>query len=97
MKRILIKGYYGQDNLGDDFILYSILDTLNHAGKYKVDILASGDANCSGLFSRFKNLKCKMISHTKWRKFSKLWMMLRANRWIIGGGGGYGHLKIRMV
>lgn len=29
MKSILIDGFYGADNLGDDYILYSIVNTIS--------------------------------------------------------------------
>lgn len=85
MKSILIKGYYGYENLGDDFLLYSILDVLNRKGKYRVTVLSAGD-DYEWLFSKFKNLDC--VAFIKpWRKFNKLYLMLKHDYWIIGGGG----------
>lgn len=86
MSNILIKGFYGQNNLGDDYILYSILDTLNSTGNHKVNIISAGDANYSNLFTKFDNLECHLIPRENWRRFSKLSLLLKCNRWIIGGG-----------
>ena len=86
MKTVLIKGYYGYDNLGDDFLLYSILDTLNKAGRYNVIVVSAGDTY-SSLFNRYKNLYCKTFPLSKWNKFSKLFCIAKCDYWIIGGGG----------
>lgn len=94
MKKILIKGYYGYHNLGDDFILYSLLNTLNHAAdpelnekeKYQVSVISNGDAY-QGLFKKFKNLSCKIIPEQKFRKFNKRIELMKCDYWIIGGGG----------
>lgn len=29
MKRVLLDGFYGHNNLGDDYILYSIVDSIS--------------------------------------------------------------------
>lgn len=85
MKKVLIKGYYGYENLGDDFILYTILHTLNDCGKYKITVVSSGD-RYETLFEIFTNLTCKVLLKP-WRKFTKLTQLLRNDYWIIGGGG----------
>lgn len=87
MSKILIKGFYGQNNLGDDFILYSILDILNLNGNHEVNIISAGNSDYSDFFSKFANLKCHLVPQSRWRKFGKLTFLLKSKYWIIGGGG----------
>ena len=78
MKKILIKGYYGYHNLGDDFILYSLLKSLDRASKleagvkesYQVSVISNGDAY-QELFKKFHNISCKIIPERKFRKLHK--------------------------
>jgi polysaccharide pyruvyl transferase WcaK-like protein len=91
MKKILIKGYYGYHNLGDDFILYSLLKTVDQAAKenneiYQVSVISEEDSY-SQLFQKFKNLKCKIILEKKFRRFYKRMELMKCDYWIIGGGG----------
>ena len=75
MKKILIKGYYGYHNLGDDFILYSLLKSLDRAAKleagvkesYQVSVISNGD-DYQELFKKFHNISCKIIPERKFRK-----------------------------
>jgi len=85
MKKVLIKGYYGYENLGDDFILYTLLDTLSSVGKFDVTVVSAGD-KYTELFNGFPNLNCSVMTK-KWRKFSKIKELIRNDYWIIGGGG----------
>ena len=41
MKKILLQGYYGEDNLGDDYILLSIIDSLKNIDNIHIDCLVS--------------------------------------------------------
>lgn len=41
MKNIYLSGYYGQNNLGDDYIFYSILDQLGDL-KQNINGIAKG-------------------------------------------------------
>ena len=43
MKKIVIQGFYGANNLGDDFILYSLLNSINNIGKCEVIVMSYGD------------------------------------------------------
>lgn len=83
--RVLIKGYYGHDNLGDDYILYSILNSLNTVGKFDVSIVSAGN-KYKNFFERFQNLRVFEFCN-EWRGFSKRIELVRCNLWIIGGGG----------
>lgn len=83
--RILIKGYYGHNNLGDDFILYSILNSLNAVGKFNVTVVSSGHPY-GKFFDRFPNLQVKEFCK-EWRRFMKRFLLMRSDLWIIGGGG----------
>lgn len=94
MKKILVKGYYGYHNLGDDFILYSLLKTLDQAAesdpnkkeRYQVSVISAGDTY-QELFGKFKNLSCKIVPEQKFRKFYKRIELIKCDYWIIGGGG----------
>lgn len=85
MKKVLIKGYYGYENLGDDFILYTIMNTLNSIGRFDVTVVSSGDTY-EDLFSLFPNLRCRTM-RKQWKKLTKVIEILKADYWIIGGGG----------
>lgn len=82
---IYIEGYYGIQNLGDDYILMSILSSLSKVPNDKIDIVAIvslGD-DYNQLFSLFPNLHCTTIKTQKARRkqlFSK-------KTYIFGGGG----------
>ena len=94
MKKILIKGYYGYHNLGDDFILYSLLKSLDRAAKleagvkepYQVSVISNGD-DYQELFKKFHNISCKIIPERKFRKLHKRIELIKCDYWIIGGGG----------
>lgn len=83
--RILIKGYYGHNNLGDDYILYSILNSLNSAGEFDVEIVSAGN-RYRGFFDRFQNLRVTEFCR-EWKGFAKRFALIRNDLWIIGGGG----------
>ena len=83
--RILIKGYYGQKNLGDDFLLYSILNTLNQCGKHTVRVVVA-EKQYADFFQKFPNLRLSEISRP-WRRFTKRLALIGSDVWIIGGGG----------
>ena len=87
MKRVLIKGFYGNDNLGDDFILYSLLDTISSAGSFKVTVIYNEKKNYDELFSKYSDLKCRYLHGSHKRILSKLLSLLVCDYWIIGGGG----------
>lgn len=89
-KRVLIRGFYGVSNLGDDFILYSILDMLNKiGGGYDVSVLidSKGSDDYEYLFEKFDNLNCKAIPSSTWRRFGKIRLLLKTDYVILGGGG----------
>ena len=82
---ILLKGYYGQKNLGDDYLLYAILNTLNGCGKYKVRVVVA-EKQYASFFKRFPNLKLSEMFRP-WRRFTKRIALIWSDVWIIGGGG----------
>ena len=103
MKKILIKGYYGYHNLGDDFILYSLLKSLDRAAKleagvkesYQVSVISNGD-DYQELFKKFHNISCKIIPERKFRKLHKRIELIKCDYWIIGGGGLF-RMKMRRI
>lgn len=93
--QILINGYYGKNNLGDDYILYSILDMLNRYGLennkvLQVTVMVKNDMNTyKELFSFFPKLTCNTehINNTK-KRYSFLLKNMKDYRIYIYGGGG---------
>lgn len=93
MAGILLEGYYGTDNLGDDCILLSVLNSINKIkkSKYFVDVMvnASEYSGYNELFSQFDMevaLYCNEGSIFKQLKcFGK--NIKRYDFWVIGGGG----------
>lgn len=82
---ILIKGYYGQNNLGDDYLLYSILDSLNNCGKHRVRVVVA-QKQYKQFFEKFSNLSISEVN-MPWRRLTKRYQLMRSDFWIIGGGG----------
>ena len=84
----------GYHNLGDDFILYSLLKSLDRAAKleagvkepYQVSVISNGD-DYQELFKKFHNISCKIIPERKFRKLHKRIELIKCDYWIIGGGG----------
>lgn len=90
--RILIYGYYGMKNLGDDYILYSILDML---GKYQLKndnidevVILSKKDNYVELLGKYKNLNCKIETYGFLSKLRYLITELKNFDLYIYGGGG---------
>lgn len=86
MKRILLQGYYGVHNLGDDYILYSILNTLEGVKKCEVLIYSQGD-EYTNLLQKFSDNKYKICKSKQIRFLEKLKDIKKSTHWIIGGGG----------
>ena len=80
MKSILIAGYYGAGNLGDEAILSAILEMLND-GKMEVEITV-----CSWQPELTKEIPG--VSAVSWQKMSQIARVAsEADLIIIGGGG----------
>lgn len=95
MAGILLEGYYGNDNLGDDCILLSILNSINKSKNdiYFVDVRVSDSEylGYSELFSSF-NIKIGLYGNyyeggalNRLKCFRK--KIKKYDFWIIGGGG----------
>ena len=91
--KIILEGYYGVQNLGDDYILYSILQTLskNHKKK-KIYILGMGD-KVDYIKKYFPHMKIKIINKINYSFFGRvinkikvLLLMRNADLYIFGGG-----------
>jgi polysaccharide pyruvyl transferase WcaK-like protein len=75
MKKILIVGYYGFRNTGDDAMLLGLLDTITTNGN-KITVLCGPDLVKYNHDVRFK----------KWSLVRLLWETIRTSTVIIGGG-----------
>lgn len=87
MKKILIYGYYGLLNAGDDYIMLSVLNTLkNMVGKDSITILSASDD-----YRELKlndNVHIKILPANRWiRSWVILKEVIKNNYFIIGGGG----------
>lgn len=83
MKRILLDGFYGQDNLGDDYILYSIVDSISNTECSCIDIIC--EENYKGydwLYAEYPGIKFTQTKMQHTKEFFK-----NIDGWIIGGGG----------
>lgn len=93
MKRILLDGFYGQDNLGDDYILYSIVDSISNTECSCIDIIC--EENYKGydwLYAEYPGIKFTQTKMQHTKEFFK-----NIDGWIIGGGGAFSAGKYKMV
>lgn len=68
MKKIFLIGYYGYDNLGDDLLLYEIVEKLKLSGKFEISALSFDAKKISARYgikgvSRLKSFS--IVSHIK--------------------------------
>ncbi len=87
--KVLINGFYGIQNLGDDYILYSILDTLNrsNSGDKKIKVLVTSQGEVyNDLFKKFKGCNCSYFTKSL-KSLSFIKEIICADRYIFGGGG----------
>ncbi len=87
MNSVLLQGFYGEKNLGDDYILYSVLSTINKTNTINVTVLANGTDKYVNLVDRFPNLHITVIQQNKLSKFQQMNLIKKHTHWIIGGGG----------
>lgn len=86
-KKILIKGYYGVKNLGDDYILYAILDTLKNIKNLDIYVYSLED-DYQELLDLFPNMRIHVIyKHTFNGIKATLDFIKTIDYYIIGGGG----------
>lgn len=89
-KKILVRGYYGFRNTGDDALIYSILQSLMHIPNSNFNVLTRAEVHKP---KALKNIKFIYPSN------KNLWVqLLKADTLIFGGGSqlqDYG--KLRMV
>lgn len=92
MKKIYLSGYYGQNNLGDDYIFYSILDQLSGLGnKIKLAVEIGRDAfDCETyrkLAEPYENITLRFTITTGLKgKLKKIFSIVKSDTWIVGGG-----------
>lgn len=91
--KILLTGYYGQNNLGDDYIFWAIIDGLSRLGEIDIDLtVETGNPNFIGYSNIAKDYSNISLSVLKtngiFGKIRKIWhLIFKCNKWIIGGGG----------
>jgi len=76
MKTVFLFGYYGYDNLGDDLILKSIINTFN--GKFKFKVLT---------YNYEKTHKIKNVTPVSRSKFLKIIYEILTSDVVASGGG----------
>lgn len=81
---IYIEGYYGVKNLGDDYILMSILGSLSKISDsiYNITVASKGD-DYQNVFSLYPQLTCQAV----FSKQGKRKHLLSDDVYIFGGGG----------
>ncbi|MEW6696478.1 MAG: polysaccharide pyruvyl transferase CsaB [Bacillota bacterium] len=79
MAKVVISGYYGFDNLGDEAVLFSILKTLRdlHIG-LRIEVLSNTPEETADIY--------KVTASNRW-KFSDVYGALRDSDMLISGGG----------
>lgn len=91
MKKIYLTGYYGQNNLGDDYIFYSIIDQLGDL-KTEVELNVEigntdfGETVYNELVGKYKNITLKYTYiDGLCGKIKKIISIVKASNWIVGG------------
>lgn len=81
---IYIEGYYGVKNLGDDYILMSILGSLSKISSsiHDISVASKGD-DYQNIFSLYPQLTCQVV----YAKKGKINHLLDDDVYIFGGGG----------
>ncbi|MFH1282477.1 MAG: polysaccharide pyruvyl transferase CsaB [bacterium] len=79
MNRVLIVGYYGFNNAGDEMILASLLEQLRKDSSV-IPIVLSNEADDTE-----KSFNVKAFN--RWNIFRCLWEIIRSDVLIVGGGG----------
>lgn len=89
MKKAFVIGYYGHSNVGDDYILYAMLDMLDKSKcKYIYIEVNKVTIECEELRSLYKNLNIVyIIKNRKFKILYKLKLISKVDYLIIGGGG----------
>lgn len=94
MKKILLQGYYGVNNLGDDYILLSMMDMFSEISDVIVTCITAGD-RYEDYIEYFENkLKCEFVEEKKNHNLimqikEKINLLNHHDIWLIGGGGLY--------
>jgi len=97
---VLVEGFYGRNNLGDDFILRAILDTIHKSETIKFVKIMVSDTHYAGyneLFRMYPRLHFTLVSNTGnsiKQIFERIRILQSIDYWIIGGGGVFPKEKI---
>jgi polysaccharide pyruvyl transferase CsaB len=79
MTRVLISGYYGFDNAGDDTVLFGIINSLKqHMPKIDIAVLSNKPKETRALFG--------VPAFNRW-KFVEIWRQLHQSDMLLMGGG----------
>lgn len=94
MKKILLQGYYGVNNLGDDYILLSLMSMFSEMSDVTVTCITAGD-RYNDFVEYFDNkLKFEFVDEKRKSNLiiqirDTLNLLKRHDIWLIGGGGLY--------
>src|SRR5262245_48882345 len=78
--KVLVAGYYGFGNLGDELILSVLLQELK-------TVYADVSAVVLSDRPHYTQTLHKVKAVSRWNPFSLFWQMLRADLFVLGGGG----------
>ena len=93
MKKVLLDGFYGHNNLGDDYILYSIVDSISETECSNIIIIC--DENYTGYEWLYEKYPAISFTQTKMQHTKDFFENL--DGWIIGGGGAFSAGAYKMV
>lgn len=86
MNDVVVHGYYGRNNTGDDYIMMSVINSIL---KSKVDeIYVLVKENCFAKYSFPRNVHFVTLNKTKvLRQLQIIFYACKCKKFIIGGGG----------
>ena len=92
MKKIYLQGYYGHNNLGDDYLFYSIMDNISSSKQQYLINVDTENTSFDGklyqdIVDNYDNIKIK-LSYTNGiiGKFKRIISVIKSNVYVIGGG-----------
>ena len=94
--KIVINGYYGVKNLGDDYILYALLKSFKKKDfrSFEITILADG-SHFEEFYRLFPKIKFNVIYLNEKKNFMnylkkikcRIFAFFKADMYLLGGGG----------
>ena len=93
MNKIYLQGYYGHNNLGDDYLFYSIVDNISSSNHECLIMIDTENTKFDGklyqdIVNQYNGIKIKFLrTNGIIGKFKRIISVMKSNVYIIGGGG----------